>query len=66
MKRDFVKNIGIVSAGPIIAVVAAFIAEPWIARLWSPVVYGVGSYYFNIVSLLSGLCGDICENQPRD
>ena len=55
MKRDFVKNIGIVSAGPIIAVVAAFIAEPWIARLWSPAVYGVGSYYFNIVSLLSGL-----------
>jgi O-antigen/teichoic acid export membrane protein len=52
---SFQKNVSIVSLGPIISTVVAFLAEPWIARFWEPSVYGVVTYYNSIILIVSPL-----------
>jgi len=51
----YLKNIGIVSFGPLFAAVLGFFAEPWISRYWGPKVYGIGIYYNSIINIVSGL-----------
>lgn len=55
LNNEFIKNIGVVSIGPVVSSIVAFIAEPWIARYWSPKIFGMGAYYVNLINLLSGL-----------
>lgn len=49
----FLKNVGLVSLGPIIASLAGFLAEPWISRMWGPELYGIGAYFNSILQLLT-------------
>ncbi|MDD3143901.1 MAG: oligosaccharide flippase family protein [Candidatus Cloacimonetes bacterium] len=48
----FLKNVGIVSLGPIIAAMVGFFAEPWISRLWGPELYGLGAYFHSVLQII--------------
>jgi O-antigen/teichoic acid export membrane protein len=51
--RRFLKNIGLVALGPIIGSLVGFLAEPWVSRLWSPDLYGIGAYFYSILQFLT-------------
>ncbi|MDD2229556.1 MAG: oligosaccharide flippase family protein [Candidatus Cloacimonetes bacterium] len=53
--KQYIKNIGIISVGPLIATILGFLAEPWISRAWGPMVFGIGAYYTSIITMVSGL-----------
>lgn len=55
MNKQYIKNIGIVSIGPLFASILGFFAEPWISRAWGPMVYGIGAYYHSVITIVSGL-----------
>lgn len=50
---SFFRNIGIVAVGPVLASLLGFFAEPIIARLWTPSVYGLGSYFNSILQIFT-------------
>lgn len=49
----FIKNVGLVSLGPIIASLAGFLAEPWISRMWGPELYGLGALFYSVLQILT-------------
>ena len=51
--KQFLKNVGIVSLGPIIASLVSFLAEPWISRMWGPDLYGLGAYFNSLLQILT-------------
>jgi len=52
-EKEFAKNVVIVSLGPIVVSILGFFLEPIIARLWSPEVFGVGSYFNSLLQILT-------------
>lgn len=52
-KGTFIKNVGLVSLGPIIASLAGFLAEPLISRMWGPELYGLGAYFYSVLQILT-------------
>ena len=52
-KSLFIKNVGLVSLGPIIASLAGFLAEPWISRMWGPELYSLGAYFNSVLQILT-------------
>ena len=52
-KITFIKNVGLVSLGPIIVSLVGFLAEPWISRMWGPELYGLGAYFYSVLQILT-------------
>jgi len=55
VNNQYIKNIGIISLGPLVSTIIGFFAEPWISRMWGPIPWGVGAYYTSVMNILSGL-----------
>ncbi|PID27520.1 MAG: hypothetical protein CSB55_08565 [Candidatus Cloacimonadota bacterium] len=53
MKNDFSKNVLIVSSGPIIASLFSFLSEPFLARLWDPLLFGQVSFFNSLILIIS-------------
>jgi len=51
--KEFARNVVIVSLGPIIISILGFFLEPWIARLWSPEIIGIGAYFNSLLQILT-------------
>jgi len=51
--KEFARNVVIVSLGPIIVSILGFFLEPWIARLWSPEIIGIGAYFNSLLQILT-------------
>lgn len=51
--KAFIKNVGLVSLGPIVASLLGFLAEPWISRMWDPELYGMGAYFYSVLQILT-------------
>jgi O-antigen/teichoic acid export membrane protein len=50
---EFVRNVGIVSLGPLFVSIIGFLMEPVLARFWPPTVFGMGSYFTALLQIIT-------------